>query len=444
MNSFYVDGRKLTIDQVDLTTAQTELWRLCPNCSHAQQEVHGQAVAACPQCSSPAWADSGQLRSMLKVHMVYSNDDWKNSLIGDDSDDRSTVFYTKQMLVDVDEAHDISKAYRQSNQIGQISRKTAISLLRAIISGKDNIEEIPMLGNIPVNSLFESELECRFIEALDRIHTENGSLNPVKALVNGKDAVFPRIVIDEGQDLSPNAYRLLRVLPEPEHQNDLFIVGDTHQLIYKNKATLSKCGINVRGRSSYLKINYRTTEEIRKYAFALLKGISFDDLDEDYDDGKVCQSLTHGDMPTAQNFKDAAGECAYIVSEIKALIQSGVDAKSICVVARTHKLLKDCTAQLTQAGLRVYEIKRSKVDDRNCDGIRVFTMPRVKGLEFSYTFFAAVNKCIVLLASAINRTDVTVEAESITAEKCRLYVTLTRAQKRACITCYGTASEFLE
>ena len=53
MNSFYVDGRKLTIDQVDLTTAQTELWRLCPNCSHAQQEVHGQAVAACPQCGSP-------------------------------------------------------------------------------------------------------------------------------------------------------------------------------------------------------------------------------------------------------------------------------------------------------------------------------------------------------------------------------------------------------
>jgi DEAD/DEAH box helicase domain-containing protein len=42
-----------------------------------------------------------------------------------------------------------------------------------------------MLGNIPVNSLFESELERRFIEALDRIHTENGSLNPVKTLVNG-------------------------------------------------------------------------------------------------------------------------------------------------------------------------------------------------------------------------------------------------------------------
>jgi hypothetical protein len=54
----------------------------------------------------------------------------------------------------------------------------------------------------------------------------------------------------------------------------------------KNKVNLSKCGINIRGRSSYLRINYRTTEEIRKYAFALLKGISFDVLNDAYDDGE--------------------------------------------------------------------------------------------------------------------------------------------------------------
>ena len=74
-----------------------------------------------------------------------------------------------------------------------------------------------------------------------------------------------------------------------------FIVGDSHQRIYRNHPTLSKCGINVRGRSSILKINYRTTEEIRKHAFALLNGISFDDLDEDLDLGDKCQSLTHGE-----------------------------------------------------------------------------------------------------------------------------------------------------
>ena len=90
-------------------------------------------------------------------------------------------------------------------------------------------------------------------------------------------------------------------------------------------------------------------------------------------------------------------------------------------------LLKYYTAQLMQAGLRVYEIKRSKVDDRNYDGIRVTTMHRVKCLEFSYMFVAAVNKRIVPLASAINRTDAPAKAESITAEKCLLYVVLTRA-----------------
>ena len=51
-NSFYVDGRKLTIDQVDLTTAQTARWRLCPNCSHAQIEETGKNTSACPQCGS--------------------------------------------------------------------------------------------------------------------------------------------------------------------------------------------------------------------------------------------------------------------------------------------------------------------------------------------------------------------------------------------------------
>ena len=115
-NIFYADGRKLTIDQVDLTTAQTAKWRLCPNCSHAQIEEAGKNVAACPQCGSPAWADQGQVRTMLKVQMVYSNMDYTKSLISDESDDRSNIFYCKQLLVDVDEAHDISSAYRMDNE----------------------------------------------------------------------------------------------------------------------------------------------------------------------------------------------------------------------------------------------------------------------------------------------------------------------------------------
>ena len=115
-NSFYVDGRKLTIDQVDLTSAQTAKWRLCPNCAHTQIEEAGKNTACCPQCGSPAWADAGQVRTMLKVQMVYSNMDYTKSLISDESDDRSTVFYCKQLLVDVDEDHDIASAYEMDNE----------------------------------------------------------------------------------------------------------------------------------------------------------------------------------------------------------------------------------------------------------------------------------------------------------------------------------------
>ncbi len=111
-NAFYAGGRKISIDQVDLKTARIELWRLCPSCSHAQLEVAGKDVAACPRCGSPAWADQGQVRKMLKVRMVYSNIEYARSKSGDESDDRDIVFYCNQMLVDVDESRDIVSAYK--------------------------------------------------------------------------------------------------------------------------------------------------------------------------------------------------------------------------------------------------------------------------------------------------------------------------------------------
>lgn len=114
-NSFYAGGRKLKIDQVDINTAKSEMWRLCPNCSHSELEDSSKPVSVCPKCGSAGWADAGQARPMLKVQMVYSNMKDEESIIGDDSDDRSTIFYDKKMLVDVDEDHDILKAYRMDN-----------------------------------------------------------------------------------------------------------------------------------------------------------------------------------------------------------------------------------------------------------------------------------------------------------------------------------------
>ena len=89
-NSFYAGGRKLNIDQIDVSTAQSARWRLCPNCSYAQLEETGRNVASCPKCGSVEWADSGQVRSMLRVQMVYSEADYTKSIIGDE-ERRATV-----------------------------------------------------------------------------------------------------------------------------------------------------------------------------------------------------------------------------------------------------------------------------------------------------------------------------------------------------------------
>lgn len=260
----------------------------------------------------------------------------------------------------------------------------------------------------------------------------------------GRKPRYASIIIDEGQDFSDNAYRLIRALAGEEHPNDIFIVGDSHQRIYRNHPILSKCGINVRGRSSILKINYRTTEEIRKQALLVLKGISFDDLDEGFDLGDKCQSLTHGEKPIVENFGNANDEFDFLLREVKKLKDNGVSLIDICVVARTKKLVDDYIALFTRAGIRSYAVKRNKVDDRSFDGLRVATMHRVKGLEFKYVFIAAVNNRIIPLSSAINKADAVSEEESITSEKCLLYVAMTRAQKGVYITSYGRKSEFLE
>jgi superfamily I DNA/RNA helicase len=260
---------------------------------------------------------------------------------------------------------------------------------------------------------------------------------------NPQDAPYAAIIVDEGQDFSSNAYRLLRAIVGTGHPNDIFIVGDAHQRIYNKKAVLSKCGIFVRGRSGRLRVNYRTTEEIRKYAFAFLEGISFDNLDDEHEGEERCQSLTHGACPEIRNFKSAAGEYSFITDKVKQLADDGIDLKDICLVARTHSLLDDYVKAFRDAGIRAYEIKRTKLDDRNFDGVRIATMHRVKGLEFQYVFIAAANSRVIPLAKAIDNTDEVSKQASLTSEKCLLYVALTRARKSAYITSYGTQSELL-
>jgi hypothetical protein len=117
-------------------------------------------------------------------------------------------------------------------------------------------------------------------------------------LSRGAEALpYRAVIVDEAQDLSDAAFSLLRAIVGVSKPNDLFIVGDAHQRIYGKVATLSRCGIDIRGRSKKLRLNYRTTDEIRAWATAILTGVSADDLDGGSDSTKDYRSLMHGDFP---------------------------------------------------------------------------------------------------------------------------------------------------
>ena len=84
------------------------------------------------------------------------------------------------------------------------------------------------------------------------------------------------------QDMHEAQWRMLRAAVA-DAPNDMFLVGDSHQRIYDRRSSLSKVGINIRGRSHKLRINYRTTHEILRWSLGLLGTYSYDDLDEGED-----------------------------------------------------------------------------------------------------------------------------------------------------------------
>ena len=106
------------------------------------------------------------------------------------------------------------------------------------------------------------------------------SFEETRRYLEKKKEILPyrAVVVDESQDFHPEEWKLIRALV-PAGANDLFLVGDAHQRIYGRKVVLSRCGIATQGRSSTLRINYRTTEQIRAWAVAMLEGMAVDDLD---------------------------------------------------------------------------------------------------------------------------------------------------------------------
>lgn len=244
------------------------------------------------------------------------------------------------------------------------------------------------------------------------------------------------MVVDEAQDISASAYALIRAAVRSA-ENDLFIVGDAHQRIYRHKVVLSRQGIEVRGRSHALRINYRTTDEIRQWACAQLEGCEVDDLDGNADSLRGYRSLTHGDAPDVITSSSVSDDLGHIKKLLDQLVADGIDRRGICITARTNDDLKTVAEGLQQAGVAFLRLENTTPDDPKVGGVRLATMHRIKGLEFDVVIVSGYLGVTAYAEQFSREEDAGVTVDTEMAERSLLHVAATRAKRNLFIVLRG-------
>jgi mRNA-degrading endonuclease RelE of RelBE toxin-antitoxin system len=225
----------------------------------------------------------------------------------------------------------------------------------------------------PVFEEYRAAITLRKLKEVDDAYRDAASL------LKEKPSPYASIIVDETQDFGPQALKLLRAMVQPG-KNDLFFVGDGHQRIYnQHRASMSACGIDIRGRGRKLYLNYRTTEEIRRSAVALLEGCEVDDLDEGSDEVKKYKSISRGPEPAFMQVAHLEDAFAKAVEVVKVAIGAG---RSVCVMVSTKHEAQDALKALKEAGVSSTLIGPNERDRAESSAVRVATMHRAKGLEF--------------------------------------------------------------
>jgi ATP:corrinoid adenosyltransferase len=260
--------------------------------------------------------------------------------------------------------------------------------------------------------------------------------NEAAELVDGPE--YDHVIIDEAQDIHTAQWRLLRRLVA-EGPDDLFIVGDPHQRIYDSHVSLTSLGINVRGRSTKLKINYRTTQEILAWSVPLLGLSPAQGLDDSADTLDGYRSPMHGRRPVVKAYPDADAEMDGLVAQVQGWLDDGVEPSSIGVAHRYGWIAKKAAKRLKEAGIAAYQVP-SKTP-----GVQVGTMHKMKGLEFRCIAVIGADENSLPASKAITPEDEDpkAHAQDVQKERCLLFVASTRARDHLYVSYAGSPSPFL-
>lgn len=251
---------------------------------------------------------------------------------------------------------------------------------------------------------------------------------------------YDAILVDEVQDLKPPELRLLAALTRST-PGGLMLFGDAGQRIYPGGFSLTSLGIETRGRSYVLRLNYRTTEQIRGAADRVL-GLESDDLDGSVESRKHTRSLLRGPRPLLKGYASRENEAEEAVRRVQSWLSGGLSPGAIGVFSRTRRRSAQLVEALNAQGVPANDLYEEGRSDE--EAVQVGTMHRAKGLEFK-----AVLLCDCSSHSLPNPQSLSVSedprdtAAAEARERRLLYVAMTRARDELAISWVGTPSPFL-
>lgn len=251
---------------------------------------------------------------------------------------------------------------------------------------------------------------------------------------------FTHAVVDEAQDVSIPQLRLLAALV-PDGPDNLFFAGDLGQRIFQQPYSWLSQGVDVRGRSSTLKVNYRTSHQIRRKADLLLPQ-RVQDVDgyEERRNGTV--SVFDGPEPEIRLFETEEDEIALVADWISARVAEGDALDEIGIFVRSPNQLDRARAAAKRAGVH-WTTLQDRVEEV-LDRIVIGTMHLAKGLEFKAVAVMACDDEVIPLQERIESASEEAELDEIfDTERHLLYVACTRARDRVAVTGVEPGSEFL-
>jgi superfamily I DNA/RNA helicase len=259
-------------------------------------------------------------------------------------------------------------------------------------------------------------------------------------LEEGQHPAYEFTVVDETQDVSVAQLRFLAALGGGRPKS-LFFAGDLGQRIFQQPFSWKALGVDIRGRSSVFRINYRTSHQIRSQADLLLDP-ELADVDGNVEERRGTISTFNGSPPEVKVLDTPDDECK-AVSEWFGRIGEGLQPREIGVFVRSDAEIDRAKQSVEAAGL-----KCNVLDDRveTASGqVSVSTMHLAKGLEFSAVVVMACDDEVIPLQSRIETVADETDLEKVYNSKRRLlYVACTRARDHLLVTGCSPASEFLD